>query len=358
MKSISRYVIAEVVRSSLFVLAGLLGLFLFFDLIGELRDVGHGSYTFAKLLGYVLLLVPGHAYDLMPIAVLIGGMIGLSMLNQYSELTVMRVGGLSLVRLIGILSLAGLLFAALTMAAGEYVAPYAERSATQLQLAAKGQVLTQDSRSGFWQREDGSFVNVREVLPDQTLRHINVYRFDRAQHMSSYGYAQRGQWLKDEGAWRLTDITLTHFDTDQVRIEKLPEYIWRSSLTPNTLSVLLIKPEQMSILTLLDYIEHLRRNQQKTSRYEIALWTKLVYPMACLAMLIIALPFAQTQRRAGGVGMKLFIGIMIGLGFYFVNKLVGTWGLLYDWPPMLAASLPSGGFLLLAMLLLYRQERR
>ena len=118
MKSISRYVIAEVVRSSLFVLAGLLGLFLFFDLIGELRDVGHGSYTFAKLLGYVLLLVPGHAYDLMPIAVLIGGMIGLSRLNQYSELTVMRVGGLSLVRLLGMLARAGLLFAALTMAAG------------------------------------------------------------------------------------------------------------------------------------------------------------------------------------------------------------------------------------------------
>lgn len=358
MKAITRYLIADIVRSSVFVLAGLLGLFLFFDLIGELRDVGHGSYTFAKLLGYVLLLVPGHAYDLMPIAVLIGGMIGLSMLNQHSELTVMRVGGLSLVRLIGILAVAGLLFALSTMAIGEYVAPYAERSATQLQLAAKGQVLTQDSRSGFWQREEGSFVNVREVLPDQTLRHVNVYRFDRAQHMSTYGYALRGQWLPTEGAWKLTDITLTHFDSDQVRIEKLPEYVWRSSLTPSTLSVLLIRPEQMSILTLLDYIEHLRRNQQKTSRYEIALWTKLVYPMASLAMLVIALPFAQTQRRAGGVGMKLFIGIMMGLGFYFVNKLVSTWGLLYDWPPILAASIPTVSFLLIALTLLYRQERR
>ncbi|QDQ26204.1 LPS export ABC transporter permease LptG [Chitinimonas arctica] len=358
MKSLSRYLIAEVVRNSLFVLAGLLGLFLFFDLIGELRDVGHGNYTFLKLLGYVLLLVPGHAYELMPIAVLIGGMMGISLLNQHSELTVMRVGGLSVTRLLGILSVAGLGFSLLTLAAGEFVAPRAERAAKQLQLAAKGQLVGQDYRSGVWMKDDGNFVNVREVLPDQTLRFVNVYQFDSSRHMSTYGHAQRGVWQPEQSAWKLTDVTLTFFEAGQVRVQKLAEYQWRSVLTPNMLSVLMVLPEQMSVMTLVDYIEHLRHNQQKTNRFDIALWTKLVYPFACLAMLLIALPFAQTQRRGGGVGMKLFVGIMLGLGFYFVNKLVSQLGILYGWSPLLAAMLPSGLFLLLALFLLWRQERR
>lgn len=358
MKTLARYLIAEVLRTSFFVLAALLGLFLFFDLIGELGSLGKGGYTFLKLLGYVLLLTPGHAYELMPIAVLIGGLFALSMLNQHSELTVMRVGGLSVQRMLGILGIAGLGFAALTLLAGEYLAPRAERAATQLRLAAKGQLVTQDFRSGFWMKDDGSFVNVREVLPDQTLRDINVYQFDAQRRLSLQGQAQRGVWQPKEGAWLLSDITATHFEAGQVRVEKLDTFLWRSVLTPDTLAVLLIAPEQMSVVTLLDYIDHLKRNQQQTRRYEIALWTKLVYPLACLAMLVIALPFAQTQRRAGGIGIKLFVGIMLGLGFYFINKLVGHMGLLYDWPPLLAASLPSTLFLSLAIYLLWRQERR
>lgn len=358
MKTLSRYLIGEVVRTSVFVLAALLGLFLFFDLIGELGSLGKGGYGFTKLLAYVLLLTPGHAYELMPIAVLIGGLFALAMLNQHSELTVMRVGGVSVPRMLATLAVAGLGFAAVTMLAGEYLAPRAERAATQLRLAAKGQLVTQDFRSGFWMKDDESFVNVREVLPDQSLRNVNVYRFDARHHLNLEAQAKRGVWQPSQGAWLLTDITATHFEDGQIRIERRDDFIWHSVLTPDTLSVLLIAPEQMSVITLLEYIDHLKRNQQQTRRYEIALWTKLVYPLACLAMLVIALPFAQTQRRAGGIGIKLFVGIMLGLGFYFINKLVSHLGLLYDWPPLMAASLPSGLFLALALFLLWRQERR
>ncbi|PHV13497.1 LPS export ABC transporter permease LptG [Chitinimonas sp. BJB300] len=358
MKILSRYLIAEVVRTSLFVLAALLGLFLFFDLIGELGSLGKGGYSFGKLLAYVMLLAPGHAYELMPIAVLIGSLFALSMLNQNSELTVMRVGGMSVQRMLGILSIAGVGFAAFTLLAGEYIAPRAERMATQLRLAAKGQLVTQDFRSGFWMKDDGSFVNVREVLPDQTLHNINFYQFDVKRRLSLQGRAERGVWQPKDGAWLLSNITATHFENGAVKVEKLDQFVWHSVLTPDTLAVLLIAPEQMSVVTLMEYIDHLKRNQQQTRRYEIALWTKLVYPLACLAMLVIALPFSQTQRRAGGIGIKLFVGIMLGLGFYFVNKLVGHMGLLYDWPPLLAASLPSTLFLALATYLLWRQGRR
>ncbi|MFC4161141.1 LPS export ABC transporter permease LptG [Chitinimonas lacunae] len=358
MKTLARYLITEVVRTSLLVLAALLGLFMLFDLMNEVRDLGKGAYSLGKLFTYVVLLAPGNAYELLPISVLIGGMFSLNLLNQYSEYTVMRTGGLSLARVLGYLSIAGVFFALLTLLAGEFLAPVAERTATQLRLAAKGQVVAQDFRSGFWLRDKSSFINVREVLPDQSLHYVNVYLFDEQRRLRFYGYADRGVWQEQTRAWRLSDVYLTALDGERVNVTRLPEYMWHSVLTPDTLSVLLVAPEQMSATTLAGYIDHLRKNKQKTSRYEIALWSKLFYPLACLAMLLIALPFAQTQKRAGGVGVKLFIGIMLGLTFYFVSKLVGHLGLLYDWPPLLAATLPSLLFLTLALFLLWRQERR
>ncbi|MBV8659275.1 MAG: LPS export ABC transporter permease LptG [Burkholderiales bacterium] len=358
MKTLTRYLISEVVLTSLFVLAALIGLFLFFDLIAELHDLGKGTYTFGKMLLYVGLLAPRHAYEFMPIAALIGGMMALSLLNQHSEYTVMRVGGLSVARVIGILAMAGLLFASITLAIGEYLAPFSERAATQLRLSAKGQVVAQDYRSGFWLKDDRNFVNVREVLPDQTLRHVNIYLFDKERHLTSYGYAERGIWQADDSAWALSTVTLTRFDQAGVHVEQRPNQMWRSVLTPRTLADMLVAPEQMSMVSLVDYIKHLEHNQQQTGRYEIALWTKLVYPFICVAMLIIALPFAQTQRRAGGVGVKLFVGIMLGLSFYFVNQLIAHMGLLYDWSPLISAISPSLALLALALGLLYLQERR
>lgn len=359
MRRLTRYIITEVVLTSLLMLAALIGLYLFFDLIGELGGLGKGNYTFGRMLAYVALLAPRHAYEFLPISALIGGMLALSLLNQHSEYTVMRVGGLSVTRVLGILSMAGLLFALLTLGVGEYVAPSSERAAAQLRLAAKGQVVATDNRSGFWLKDDTSFVNVREILPDQTLHHVNIYQFDTHRRLNYYGYAEHGSWQQGTGSWLLTNITLTRFEADAVKVDHIPNYVWQHAvLTPDMLSVLMVAPEQMPMSGLLDYIENLRKNQQKTSRFEIALWTKLVYPFLCIAMLIIALPFSHSNRRSGGVGVKLFVGIMLGLGFYFVNLLTARFGLLYDWPPMLTAVTPSVALLLLALALLWRQERR
>ncbi|WP_374357103.1 LPS export ABC transporter permease LptG [Chitinimonas sp.] len=359
MKTLSRYIIREVTLTSLYVLIALIGLFLFFDLINELGSLGKGNYTFGRMLIYVVLLAPRHAYEFMPIAALIGGMVAMSMLNQHTEYTVMRVGGLSIRRVLGILATAGLLFALATLLVGEYLAPSSERAATQLRLQAKGQVVATDNRSGVWLKDDNSFVNVRQILPDQTLRHVNVYQFDANRRLNYYGYAEHGYWQPASRNWLLSNITLTRFDANSVKLDHIPNYIWQHAvLTPDMLAVLMVAPEQMPIAGLLDYIENLRKNQQKTSRFDIALWTKLTYPFICIAMLIIALPFAHANRRSGGIGIKLFVGIMLGLGFYFVNVLTARFGLLYDWPPAAVATLPSVSLLLFALFLLWRQERR
>lgn len=357
MSILGRYLFVSLLRSMFMVLLALLSLFLFFDLIAELGALGRGNYSVLHMMAFVVLRLPGRAYELLPIATLIGGLFSLSLLNQQSEYTVMRVCGLSLWRVVGHLVLAGLLFSVMTFLLGEYVAPGVERSANQMRLAATGQAVAQNFRSGFWAKDGKSFVNVREVLPNNTLRGISIYEFDTQRSLQRITWADHGNWNPDN-EWRLSGVTVTWFQAAKVVTATFPQFQWRSVISPETLAVLLVVPEQMSARSLAGYIEHLRKNSQKTRRYEIALWSKLFYPLACIPMLLIALPFAQGQRRSGGIGARLFLGIMLGLGFYFMNRLVGHMGLLYDWPPILSSILPSLAFLLIAGVLLWAQERR
>jgi len=133
---------------------------------------------------------------------------------------------------------------------------------------------------------------------------------------------------------------------------------WQSALNPDLLSVLLVVPEQMSAWSLYQYTHHLRDNHQKFARYEIAMWTKLVYPFAVWVMMLLALPFAAHHRREGGIGGKIFLGIVLGLSFHFLGRLFASLGALNNWQPLLSATAMPMLFLLLASGMLWWTERR
>ncbi len=158
--------------------------------------------------------------------------------------------------------------------------------------------------------------------------------------------------------WRLTNVAQTLFGPKGTSVRTLPEFQWRSDLTPEVLSVLMVVPERMSVTTLYTYSRHLAENRQKAGRYEIALWKKLVYPFAALVMIGLALPFAYTHDRMGGVSVKVFAGVMIGIGFHLLNGLASNLGVINSWPPLVAALMPSGVFLLAAAGMLFWVERR
>lgn len=357
MKILRRYLSHEIVGSTLLVLGALLALFAFFDLIRELGDLGKESYRLGNILLFVGLLLPGHVYELMPISALIGTMFALARLVANSEFTVMRVSGLSGTRIAGSILLTGLLFVGVTFAFGEFIAPKTERVAQQLRTKAMSSVVAQEFRSGLWVKDGTSFVNVKEMLPDATLVGVKIYQFDPYYHLKTISFAERGEYI-EENRWRLERMVQTRFDEGRTSVQTVPSAHWESVLNPGILSVLLVVPEQMSAWDLYSYVQHLRENRQKTSRYEIALWSKLSYPMAVLVMMLLALPFAYHHSRAGSVSAKIFAGIMLGLGFHLSNRLFSHMGLLNDWPPLFSAIFPATVFLLAAVGMMWRVERR
>lgn len=352
-----RYIAKEVAAAVLLVLVAFLALFSFFDLIGELRDVGKGGYKLQHALGFIALRLPGRVYELMPIAVLIGALYALSTLARHSEITVLRASGLSTGELLKTLLMVAAFFGFVTLLMGEIVSPPAERAARQLRLSAIGKLVSQEFRTGLWIKDDMTFVNVRAVTPDAQLRSVRIYEFNKQAQLVSVSEAAEGEYLPPE-RWKLKNVVRTQLDGTRGSVSTQQELIWQSALNPDMLSVLLIKPESMSLLHLTSYIKHLRANKQKTQRYEIALWKKAVYPLAALVMIALALPFGYQHNRVAGVSLKIFAGVMIGVLFHMLNGLFSNLGAINSWPPFTSAAAPSLMFALAAAGMLWWVERR
>lgn len=353
-----RYLLRETLAAVFLILAAFLALFSFFDLINEMRSVGKGGYQFGHALVFVLLSFPGRVYELIPIAALIGTLYAVSTLARHSEITVLRVSGLSTRDLLMTLFRAAGLLALLTFLIGEGVVPFAERAAQDLRARALSNVVAQPGfRTGLWLKDGLSFVNVQAATPDAKLVGIRIYTFDRDSELKSVREAKEGEFQPPD-RWRLTDVVSTVLQGDVAHVEHHDTQEWRSSLNPDLLSVLMVAPERMSLYGLVNYTRHLMENKLKTGRYEIAIWKKLAYPLAAMVMVALALPFGYTHNRVGGVSLKIFAGVMVGILFHMLNGLFSSLGVINSWPPFASAATPSILFMLAAMGMLWWVERR
>jgi lipopolysaccharide export system permease protein len=357
MRIIRRYLRREIVAATLLTLIALLALFAFFDLLNQLEDVGRGQYRLSTAFLYVLLSLPGHVYEVLPVAALVGALFALARLTAQSEYAVLRTSGISMARLAGALAQIGLLFAAVTFVFGEYIAPVSESAAQRLRMRASAYLIVSQFRSGIWVKDGNSFINVELVTPDNTLLNISMYEFDDRQRLVSSTFAKKGVYRGDSH-WQLTDVAQTRFAEGRAAVERIPEMTWTSVLTPRLLGVLLLAPEKMAATDLVQYIEHLKSSRQQTTRYEAALWSKLIYPFSAVLMMVLALPFAHFQSRVTSVGAKIFTGILVGLTFFLMGRFFSAFGTLNNWTPFVSAALPTLLFTLIAAGMILRAERR
>ena len=388
MKILQRYFAVNIAQAVVFVLVALLSLTAFMDLTGELPAVGQGGYMIQHAFLYVLMLLPGHVYEVMPMAALIGTIYTMAQFAASSEFTIMRASSMSTAMAGWMVFRIGIVFVLITFVFGELITPRTAPLAEQLKLSAKGSTLSQQFRSGMWTkdvvRNDGvsgavtgsRFFNVRSVRPDGGLVHVKLYEFDTNFRMRSLITAASATF-EGNNTWRMADVTETLFsnsrvlpapgqagaqrtfgqETSAVSTRKLASMDLISEITPKILSVSSADPERMSANELAVYTRHLAENKQETDRFKIAFWKKLIDPLAIFVLMAMALPFAYLQSRSGGVSLKIFIGIMIGVSFMLINTLFSHLGLLSTWPPFLTAVAPSLLFLMLALGALWWVER-
>lgn len=353
MKTIRRLVYREVLAAVVFVAAGFLALFFFFDFVDELPNVGKGvtPYRLTQALLYVSLLVPSHLYELLPIAVLIGTIFVMARLAQSSEYTILRTSGLGPGRALRTLLALGLAFAALTFAVGDYVAPAADRAAQLLRARYEGRISI--GQTGAWLKErQAGFtynVNVGALLPDGSMQGVRIFQADERGFLVTMLQAPKANFARD--GWVLHQAERTEFRGDSARVARTaePDLRWHTGISQEMVSVALLKPDRMATLDLFQYISHLEQNGQTSQRYEIEFWRKVFYPLSCLVMVVLALPFAYLHFRSGGITSYVFGGVLIGISFFLLNNVFGYVGNLRAWWPWLTAAAPGMLYTLLSL---------
>lgn len=352
MSLLARYIGRTVFLNTLLVLLVLVSISSLFSFIGELDDVGKGDYTVKTALIYILLGMPGIAYELFPSSVLLGSLLGLGAMASHSELTVMRSAGISIGQIAGSVALIGLLLMGLVALLGEFVMPPSERQAQELRTAALSKRVSIRASTGYWAKSDSKFINIKSVLPDLTLVDVSIYEFN-GRELKSIVHAKRAK--RHEGSkWQLDDVVESEFLPDSLITERSDQKQIDSLVNAELLQGLSVEPESMSAGNLFNQISYLRRNQLDSGLIELALWTKITNPLSTLVMLMLSLPFVFASQRSGSVGQKIFIGILLGIGYFLVNRLFTHLGLANGLSPAVSTLIPLTLFSLLAILGLVR----
>jgi lipopolysaccharide export system permease protein len=363
MKTIRRLIYGEVFAAIALVALGFLALFLFFDLVDELQYLGKNNslgsatdiYQIRHALLYVALLIPNHLYELMPISVLIGTIFVMARLAQSSEFTILRTSGLGPWRALKLLLALGTVFVAFSFALGDYVAPASERAAQLLKARYQGKITI--GQTGAWLKEKQAYntfvVNVKALTPDNKMQGMQIFEFNNQGLIVSTTQAPLALFAKGD-AWLLQQANRVEFEIStgltpagktqqsaKVSRTTLEVMRWPTGISAEMVSVALLKPDRMATIDLFNYVRHLDANGQTAQRYEIEFWKKVFYPLSCLVMVMLALPFAYLHFRSGGIAGYVFAGVMIGISFFLLNNVFGYIGNLRNWQPWLAAATPG-----------------
>lgn len=355
MSLLSRDIARRIYGAVALVSIALLVLFGLFDLIDQLDTSRSRAPTALQALALTALLVPGHFYELLPVATLIGGLVVMAQLAASSEYTVIRTSGVSVAGMLQRLALPAAVIALIGVLAGEWLAPLADQRSRRLKLGGDTLVAQQMS-TGYWLKDGSSFVNLEGVIPDGQMLAPVVYLFDPKGELRQVLRARTARFDGD-GHWLLEDVEATAFGAAGVVVTRESVQRWPTRLGPDILRVMAVAPDRMSALELWPYLAHLRKNRQDTGRHETALWSKVLYPLSIAAMILLALCFARLQGRAGGIMVKVFAGILLGIGFHFLSRVGNNLGQLNAWPPLVGAGAATAAFIVLAVLLLRRVER-
>ncbi|MCW5660654.1 MAG: LPS export ABC transporter permease LptG [Burkholderiaceae bacterium] len=361
MKTVRRLLYRDIIWSVVFVSVAFLSLFYFIDFVDELEGIGRNNYTAFHAAASAALELPGHFYELAPICVLIGTIYSMARLAQSSEYTILRTGGLGPVRALSLLAALGLFFAAITFLVGDYLAPVSEREAVLLKASFRGGL--QLGRTGAWLKErrngpEGErsiSVNVQRTASSAELQGIRIFELDNDGRLRTRIEAKTGR-VDDRSVWQLRQVERTEWPTPEqaargtpVSVQRLDALAWPSNLSAAVVAAAVLPVSTMSTAELYRYSTHLGDQEQASQRHEIQFWKKALYPLACLVMVALALPFAYLHARSGGVSLKVFGGIMLGISFVLLNNVSGHLGMLRNWAPWVSAAAPGMFYLALSM---------
>ncbi|WP_371186656.1 LPS export ABC transporter permease LptG [Thalassotalea maritima] len=343
-------IIATTTFLTLAVLVSISGIIKFVE---QMRAVGRGNYDLIDAALFAFYSIPRDVEIFFPMAALVGGLIGLGMMATHSELVVMQAAGLSRLQIIKSVMKTAVLLILLSMGVGEFLAPQGEATARELRAQAISDGSLISAKNGVWTKDGELIVHITEVADTGTLKNISLYKFDDNRQMKQWLSANEAFWHNDK--WQLVGVEVSQFTSKRINTERIERQLWQSTLTPDKLGVVTVKPEALSLQGLVSYLGYLKENKQDTSRYELAFWRKIMQPLTVAVMLLVALSFIFGPLRSTSMGARVMMGIGTGIAYDFINRMFGSISQTFQLPPVLGAVLPSLLFIAVAVYFLRKQ---
>lgn len=337
MRKIDHYVMRNVGGAMLLVMVVVLSLDLIFAFVAELEDT-RNNYQILNALWYVVLTLPRRIYDYLPLGAFMGCLIGLGTMAGASELTVIRAAGVSLKRVVWSAMKPALVIVLAGVFIGEYVAPPAERTAQSYKAVALGAGQNVAAAHGVWHREGNVFMHLNAVQPNGVLHGISMFRFDDQRQLIAASFAERAVYQGDH--WLLENSTTTRLEGDSTSRKDHKFLRWDTGLSPSVLSVLIVKPENLSMTGLYTYASYLGDQELNGSPYWLAFWKKALMPLGTGVMALVAISFIFGPLRSVTMGFRVFTGLLVGLLFKYMQDLLGPMSLVFGFNPVLAVLVP------------------
>jgi lipopolysaccharide export system permease protein len=352
MRLLTRYIALQVAAAILLVLVVLMGLDLIIGLLDQSSEI-EGQYTLGPAAYYTLLSLPSHLAPLVPFAVLIGCLAGLGSLANTSELVVMRTAGVSVVRILWMALRPALLVALFGLLIAEFVAPKCQQVAQSYRAMLLQKKDISVSEYGLWHREGNRFIHFNAVQPNGELFGISIFSLDATRRLESAAFAQRAIYQDDH--WLLEDVRTTRIFADHVESSAAPRQRWETQLSPQLLNILVLNPIDLSISGLWRYVHFLKAQGSDAGQYELALWNKLLQPLAAVSLVLVAASIIFGPQRQASMGTRVFTGLMIGIVFRISQEMLGPASLVFGFAPILASLLPILISLTVGLLLLRKR---
>lgn len=334
---ITRYVASQVAAAILLVLAVLLGLELIIGLLDQSGDLTD-RYDIGAAFYFTLLTLPSQVFHFLPFAVLIGCLAGLGTLAGTSELIVIRTAGVSVLRILWMALRPALLASIIGLLVAEYVAPPLQQIAQSYRALLLQKTDISISEYGLWHREGNSFVHFNAVQPNGELFGVTVFTLDQTRHLQSALFALRAIYQGDH--WLFEDVRETRFFPDHLERTAAPKRRWNTQLSPELLNILVLDPVDLSITGLWRYVRFLHAQGSSSGEYELALWNKLLQPLAIISLVLVAASIIFGPLRQSSMGFRVFVGLLIGIAFRISQDMLGPASLVFGFPPVLASLTP------------------
>jgi len=350
-RKIKAYIARQVMGAVFGVLLVILSLDAVADLVDQISQL-KGGYNLFEALIYVLLYVPSSTCDYIPLAALVGCLIGLGMLANTSELVVIRSAGVSIGQVIWAVMrpvLVVIFFGALL---GEFVAPYTDQFADSRRDLLQGHESALQSERGLWFKEGNEYMHFNAVLPNGRLYGITRYRFDELGELVQASFIRSAIYLGDR--WSEQEGAITFFEDQQIRREEFITRDWYSELSPDLLDVLVLDADELPMQRLWDYANYQEKQNIDSSEYRLAFWQKALQPLATLSLVMIAISFIFGPLRQTTMGFRVFIGVVVGLVFQTSQRLLGPISIIFGFSPMFAVLVPIIACFLLGWFLISR----